>query len=381
MYDLIIIGGGPAGSSAGRRAGLMGLNTLIIEKAKFPRYKPCGGAVSEQAMSYLDFKIPRNILEKDIFGARIHYKNKTIEKHKKDRIATLVVRSVFDKFLLDKAEDSGIDISIGEKVVCYEEKRDIIEVRTDQNIYKSKFLIIAEGAHGRFKLQVRRRDTKSEFGICVVTEIPADSETIDKYIHNAVDIHFGVSNFGYGWIFPLKNHFSVGIGGIAKDMQKPLVVMDKFLKQNGFTGEYKLKSHLIPAGGVKRKTTSSRTVLVGDAAGFVDSFTGEGIAYAIKSGQIGAEIIHKILFQENSSVTLDDYNSLIESEFGRNLYYSFILSKIMHRFPGMFFKIFTSNEDLIDKCLDVASLNDTYKGFVKWIIPRVPSYFIKSLLP
>ena len=80
-------------------------------------------------------------------------------------------------------------------------------------------------------------------------------------------------------------------------------------------------------------------------------------------------------------MVLGDYNSLIDAEFGRNLYYSFILSKIMHRFPGIFFKIFTSNEELIDKCLDVASLNDTYKGFVKWIIPRVPSYFIKSLLP
>ncbi|KAF5423075.1 MAG: Dehydrogenase (flavoprotein), partial [Candidatus Methanocomedens sp.] len=67
MYDLIIIGGGPCGSAAGRIAGKKGLKTLLIEKEIFPRYKPCGGGLSEHAMSYLDFEVPRSMIERDIF--------------------------------------------------------------------------------------------------------------------------------------------------------------------------------------------------------------------------------------------------------------------------------------------------------------------------
>lgn len=58
MYDVIVIGGGPAGSSAARKASSLGLKTLLIEKENFPRYKPCAGAVSDVALSYLDFQIP-----------------------------------------------------------------------------------------------------------------------------------------------------------------------------------------------------------------------------------------------------------------------------------------------------------------------------------
>ncbi|MBE9540978.1 MAG: FAD-dependent oxidoreductase, partial [Proteobacteria bacterium] len=87
MYDLIIIGGGPSGSAAGRIAGKKGLKTLLIEKEIFPRYKPCGGALSEHAMSYLDFEIPESMIERDIFGARVHFKGQVVEQHKDSRIA------------------------------------------------------------------------------------------------------------------------------------------------------------------------------------------------------------------------------------------------------------------------------------------------------
>lgn len=70
MYDVIIVGGGPSGASAGRRAGKLGLKTLLLEKEKFPRYKPCGGALSEHAMSYLDFELPQNILSGKLQGQR-----------------------------------------------------------------------------------------------------------------------------------------------------------------------------------------------------------------------------------------------------------------------------------------------------------------------
>ncbi|RZB31116.1 MAG: hypothetical protein SRB1_01822 [Desulfobacteraceae bacterium Eth-SRB1] len=132
-----------------------GLKTLLIEKEMFPRYKPCGGGLSEQAMSYLDFKIPKAIIERDIFGARVHFKGRVVEQHKDYRIAVLTSRNVLDNFLLEKAKETGIQIKMGERVIEYQENDDYVEVFTDDNMYKSKFIIIAEGSHGNLKYKIR----------------------------------------------------------------------------------------------------------------------------------------------------------------------------------------------------------------------------------
>jgi len=376
MYDLIIIGGGPAGSGAGRQAGKMGLETLLIEKEVFPRYKACGGAFSEHAISYLDFAIPQYIQEKNIFGARVHFRGRVIEKHKEYRISTLVSRSTLDNYLLQKAIETGIEIKMGEKVLDFKENQDSVEVYTHDNAYKAKFVIVAEGSQGRLKNRIRRKDTKGEYGICLVTEIEEDNEIIDNYIHNAIDIHLGVAKRGYGWIFPHEKNYSVGIGGLAKELSNPRRRMKDFLAANGFKGNYQVNQHVIPVGGIKRNIISSRVVLSGDAAGFVDSFCGEGIAYAIRSGQVAVEVISGIILYDKSLSTLNDYELSCEAEFGENLKYSLLLSKIMHQFPGIFFPIFTSNEDVLDKYLEVMALKMTYKSYLKWLLPRIPKYLL-----
>ena len=378
MYDLIIVGGGPSGSAAGRLAGKRGLRTLLIEKEVFPRYKACGGALSEQAMSYLDFPIPDEMRERDIYGARVHFRGGVIERHKEYRIATLVTRSILDSYLLEKARETGIEIRMGERVVGYEEHGDHVEVYTKDNVYQARFLVIAEGSRGSLKTRIRRRDRMDEYGICMVAEIEEANETIDKYIHDAIDIHFGATYMGYGWIFPHEKYYSVGIGGLTKYLPDPKKTMTDFLHANGFHGQYKLRAGFVPVGGIKRNIVGSRVVLSGDAAGFVDSFYGEGIAYAIRSGQIAVEVISRAILHDEGLDILKEYESICETEFGENLKYSLMLSKLMHRFPGIFFTILTSNEEVIDRFLEVPALKRTYRDYIRWLIPRVPRYLLRQ---
>jgi len=376
MYDLIIIGGGPSGSAAGRIAGKNGLKTLLIEKEMFPRYKPCGGGLSEHAMSYLDFEIPETIIERDIFGARVHFRGQVVEQHKDYRIAVLTSRSVLDNFLLEKARETGIQIKMGEKIIDYQENNDYVEVFTNDNMYKSKFIIIAEGSHGKLKYKIRRKDKKDEYAISIVAEIEEDNEAIDKYIHNAIDLHFRYFKHGYGWIFPHEKYFSVGIGGLAKSLPHPKKKMLDFLNENNFISNCKLHSHIIPAGGIKRRITSPRVILSGDSAGFVDSFYGEGIAYAIRSGQIAVEVISEIVLNNKDLKTLKNYEVICKSEFIDNLKYSLILSKLIHSYPSIFLKIFT-NDEVINKYLEVPSMKTSYKSYIKWLIPRMPKFLLK----
>ncbi|MCP4181572.1 MAG: geranylgeranyl reductase family protein [bacterium] len=379
MYDLIIIGAGPSGSSAARKACKLGLNTLIIEKEKFPRYKPCGGAISERAKSYLDFKLPEKVFNRNIFGTKIYYKDNIIAKYKDHCLASLTTRSVFDNYLLDKALETGVILRQEEKVKNYIEKVDHIDVITDKGRYSSKYLIVAEGAVGNLKYKVRNRDNKNEYGICVVTEVEESNKNINKYIKDAIEIHFGIASLGYGWVFPHDKYFSVGIGGIAKDIEHPKQILSEFLKRRNFNGNYKFSGHLIPAGGIKRTLISSKVILAGDAGGFIDTFTGEGIAYAIKSGQIAADIVSEIL-KTNDVNKLNNYYSKIESEFGSNLYYSLILSKIMHSLPGLCFDIFTKNDQILDEFLKLSLPDSSYKKFMKWMLPRIPLFLLKKIL-
>ncbi len=368
MYDLIIVGGGPSGASAGRTAGKLGLNTLLLEKEEFPRYKPCGGGLSEHAISYLDFELPHDIIEREITGAKVVFEDQLIKANKDHRLSILVSRDKFDNLLLEKAKETGIKVHTGEKVLCCREMPDYVEVETEKDVYRAKFTIVAEGAHGIVKTCVRPVDTKEEYGICVVTEIPADEREIEERLGKDVELQFGVAGGGYGWIFPHKNYYSVGIGGLVKDFPHPKVSMLDFLRKNGFSGEYKLYGHKIPLGGLNRKIIGSRVLLSGDAAGFVDAFLGEGLAYAISSGQFAAEVIGGICFNGKNLKDLKRYETLCHTEFGTHLKYSLIFSKIMHRFPSRTFKIFTSSDKMLDKYLELIDYRITYKDYLGWCL-------------
>lgn len=368
MYDVIIVGGGPSGSSAGRRAGKLGLKTLLLEKEKFPRYKPCGGGLSEHAMSYLDFELPQDIIEWGVTGAKIIFRDQSIEAHKSRRVSALVSRNKFDNFLLEKAKETGIEVHTGEKALCCREMSDCVEVDTRERAYRTNFAIIAEGAQGIVKTCVRPTDNREEYGICLVTEIPAEEKEIEERLGKAVELHFGVAGGGYGWIFPHKTYYSVGIGGVAKDFSYPKESMLNFLKENDFSGEYKLHGHKIPWGGIKRKVMSSRILLSGDAAGFVDAFSGEGLAYAICSGQFAAEAVAEVCQHGKNLKDLSKYEALCQAEFGTHLKYSLMFSKIMHRFPDRTFKIFTSSDKMLDKYLEVMDFTIDYKNYLRWVL-------------
>ncbi|WP_410508738.1 geranylgeranyl reductase family protein [Methanosarcina hadiensis] len=384
MYDLIIVGGGPSGASAGRAAGKAGISTLLLEKERFPRYKPCGGVLSTYALSCLDFKLPEYLIERDISKVRAHFRELHTERQKDHRLALLVSRKAFDYFLLDKARETGIDISLGEKVLECEEREGYVEVRTSLNTYLTKFVLIAEGSEGVLKHNVRPRRArrKTEYNLALVSEIPEKDEVIRDRFPDLMDIHYGVAPGGYGWIFPHAGYYSAGVVGTAEHFKHPGTVMQDFLKANGFTGEFQIHSHIIPSGGIKRKTVSSRVLLSGDAAGFVDAFTGEGISYAIRSGQLAAEKVAELVLYDRKLSDLKDYETMCRQEFGNFLVSSLKLHKIMHRFPETSFRLALSKEEILDKYLDEVIIKRNHKDYVRWLLLNFglagPAYKIKS---
>ena len=376
MYDLIIIGGGPSGSQAGRCAGKEGLKTLLIEKDRFPRSKPCGGALSEKARSYLDFELPPEIREKEIWGARLRFRDQIIEGSKDFRLATMITRSSFDNYLLEKAAETGIEIQTGERVTDFTERGDHVEVHTRAGTFRSKFLIVAEGAQGKLKNRIRKNDRSNEYGICLVADIEENNEKIDAFLPGILEIHFGLIHMGYGWIFPHDSYYSVGLGSFARKWPETKRLMSDFLKKNGFNGKYRVRGHLIPAGGIRRKNVGRRVILAGDAAGFVDPFSGEGIAYAIRSGQIAGEVVTEIAAKGKALSTLKDYERICRNEFERNLRYALLMAKLTHRFSNLIYRVMKNSTESFDKFLEIQTLKRHYLSYLKWLIPRIPKYLL-----
>ncbi|WP_279384979.1 geranylgeranyl reductase family protein [Methanosarcina barkeri] len=213
---------------------------------------------------------------------------------------------------------------------------------------------------------MRPTDNKNEYGICLVTEVPANEREIEERLGKSLELHFGIARGGYGWIFPHKTYYSVGIGGVVKDFTHPKESMLNFLKDNGFSGEYKLHGHKIPWGGIKRKVVGSRVLLSGDAAGFVDASSGEGLAYAIRSGQLAASVLAEICQQRGKLKDLHKYESICKTEFGTHLKYSRIFSKLIHSFPERSFKMFIDNREILDKYLEVMDFKIDYKDYLRW---------------
>lgn len=383
MYDLIIVGGGPSGASAGREAGKKGLSTLLLEKEDFPRYKPCGGALSSYGLSCLDFKLPESVIERNISKVRVHFRDRFVEGMKESNLALLISRKVFDNYLLEKARETGIEVHTGEKVLDCFEKEDCVEVRTTDNTYLGRFVLIAEGSGGVLKYKVRPRDNRTEYCLGLVSEISDEDEAIRSRLPGTIDIHFGIAQGGYGWIFPHAGYYSAGVVGTAQYLEHPKRVMLDFLQENGFSGSFPVHSHIIPVGGVKRKTVNSRLLLSGDAAGFVDAFLGEGMAYAIRSGQLAAEAVADLVMYDLKLNKLKMYESACRQEFGNYLASSLKLEKIMHRFPETSFKLAVTNREILDKYLDEVVTNRNYKDYIRWLLLNFclaePVSMIKSL--
>ncbi|HJH30397.1 MAG TPA: NAD(P)/FAD-dependent oxidoreductase [Methanosarcinaceae archaeon] len=382
MYDAIIIGTGPAGSTAARNVATAGLNTLIIEKDTLPRVKPCGGALSEHALSNLGIKLPNSLIERECFGARIRYGTCSLESEACERLSVMVSRDRLDHHLANCAVDAGAELIEGVRVRSTHTDEDCAVVETTEGAFRSKVVIGADGVNSVCAKNVRPPFTSQEICFALEAEIPASNEWIDEYILNKGEFHFGVVPKGYGWVFPKDGHFSVGIANRSQDFLRPMDAYLSFIKGLGFDHtNVKPRGHFLPIGGLDRKTYANRILLVGDAAGYVDAFLGEGMAYAIASGNMAAETaIDAWQNDDFSQGSLASYHKRCMDSFLPNLKYSSIFSKLFYRFPKISSKMLVNNEPMLNKYIYLATGKLGYLSFMKWIAPRLPYYLVKDVI-
>ena len=289
-YDVIIIGGGPAGAAASYDLSKAGFSALILDKKEFPRFKACAGAVTAKALSHLRFSIDsivHNTSNMIILGKEglPEYQALTSDLP----FCALTIRSELDKFCLDKSLKNGVKFDLISGLKSLDEQKDgVTIISKDNRSFSCRYLIGADGVHSQVrKLSKQFKENKNAFAI-EATVLLAHCSFVP-----ACTFNFGIVPNGYGWIFPKHDHVNVGI--YTQDDDKKIiskaVLYDYVWKKLGTDKLENICGFPLGIGGEHYKPASNRIFLVGDAAGMTEPIFGEGIQNAIKSGQAVAKAL------------------------------------------------------------------------------------------
>ena len=347
-YDIIVAGAGPAGSTAAAFLGKKGHRVLLIDRAKFPRDKTCGDAISGSLKTQKSLGLskiiqdhPHAVIKRAFFSAP---NRKTLNINFKG-LGYCCRRYVYDNLIFQKGKEHA-DVLENFTVTDVIENSDYIKgikgrgKDGKEKEFKAKIIIGADGAHSIIAKKTGCLDLDPGHTIAAVRCYYRNV----KEVKDAIELHF-VNDIipGYFWIFPLEdNSANVGLGMVVKDFQKKKWKMtDKMfdiIKHNPLFKERfrdskleegTVKAWTLPVGSKKRKCYGNGFVLIGDAAGFIDPFTGEGISNSMKSGQIAAKWIDEALkAKDYSKKFLKQYSDDVWGLLGNKLMTSYKLQKM-----------------------------------------------------
>ncbi len=303
MPDVIVVGGGPAGATAARTLAEAGKRVVLLDRARFPRNKPCGGAVSMRALvrfPYLDPALERIRTHR---LSRLYLEapsgdGLTLTSHAP---AALMIRRVeFDALLLALAREAGAEVLEGVEVAGAHETEHRVSLKTrDGREFEAPLVIAADGVNSIVARRLRMNPgwRPTDVALDMMEETPRDGlKSLDD---QTLWVAYGYGGSeGYAYVFPKADHVNVGIGYVL-DYYRTHVDAHPWDLQRAFTAELKRRGVLagessrrhftpfmIPVGGPLPRTASRRVMLAGDAGGFVNGITAEGIFYAMVSGDL-----------------------------------------------------------------------------------------------
>jgi geranylgeranyl reductase family protein len=358
-YDAIVAGLGPAGATAAYELSKKGASVLALEKQKHPRYKPCGGGLTAKIEKILepDFK---RVVERTISKVNFTFKGAgDVHAVSDSPLVYMVMRDAFDNFLVEKARVAGAEIHEQEKVTHVEEGKDSVLVMTEKSMYTSKLLIGADGVNSIVarSLGLKR---KKRTAVLLEGEVKIKEKAFKK-LSNEILFDFGSVPYGYGWVFPKADHLSLGVGGLKEIIKNPRHYYAGFLSDQYLLDDIESESrfgYVIPIFDGESEIISKNAMLAGDAAALVDPFLGEGIYYAIRSGQIAAEVAEDIL---NGNTTTASYQKRIAQEIYPEFLYARKIGIFFYTFPKLGYELLKRYPEFYELIFDIVRGEASYE--------------------
>jgi geranylgeranyl reductase family protein len=319
MKTVAVLGGGPAGAFAAERLATAGMKAMVFDE-KLAWEKPCGGGLTYKAYSEYPFLIENDTPKRLIRESTIAAPNAGEVKLTLTHPLVIYSRMDLNRMLLERAERAGAAIE-KTRVLGLDRCDRGWKLRTKHGTAEADFCIIATGA----------RNTLREVG----TELGAGDamRTVGYYVpasQERIDIQFLPNLEGYIWVFPRCGHLSVGISGKNESATSLRARLERYMDAHGIAWKgAPFFSHLLPAletpGWRKNRVAGDGWLAVGDAGGMTDPITGEGLYYAMRSGDLASRVLlddAHALFDKATA-----YRGMLAREFALDLEFAAMLAK------------------------------------------------------
>jgi len=343
-FDVIVIGAGPAGSTAAYLLAANGCKVLIIDKATFPRDKPCGGLLTLKSIRLLEdiFATPVDLLKSRQVVA-FHSSSYEVGcsggasiKGNLNNPFYFVHRKTYDHYWLKKAREAGAEFSAGEKMVSLDPVRRQVTTESGRQ-FVANFILAADGALSRTRRLLSANgvidpDWKSELATTVEVLIPNRRFSQEQ---DYPAIYYGYIPWGYAWSFPGNQYRILGIAALNRKAGKLLNAGFKtFLASFHLAGRGTPapSSCPLPYGNYLTRPGYGRVMLLGDACGLADPLLGEGIYYAHKSACLAANAVLKSYGEPQDVLTR--YSHDLSREIIAELKYIRLARQIIFSLPG-----------------------------------------------
>ncbi len=374
FYDVVIVGGGPAGSSAACSMAKSGLSVLLIDKSEFPRDKCCGDGLTTMALRLseeLGLNI-ENLKNLEVVNeAVIHFpsgKREIFPLPKKGMFAAIVPRAEYDLALIDLARELMVDVRLGLKFssINFDEEKTFLNIEGIGEV-ETSFVIAADGAWSpvRRSLDLGEEQPRGEW--------LAFRQYVSGVASGSNDLHVWFEKDllpGYAWSFPLPNgKANVGFGVLksqhssaSETAQLARELFNRKSISETLGSDIKLEGRQtawpIPARINSQQLTNRSVIFVGDAAASTDILTGEGIGQALLTGILAGEAIKS---GGNQKTVTSLYEKSVKGHLLADHRMSVALQKVLAHPAGA------------ENALRLASLNQwSRRNFARWMFEDYP---------
>jgi geranylgeranyl reductase family protein len=326
-YDAIVVGAGPAGSTAAYRLAKAGASVLLLDRARFPRDKPCGGGVTGRAARLLPFTIDP-VVEHVVTAVdlRLRY-GKTLARGDGQPLVYMTQRKRLDHFLVQKAVEAGAELREGVKVGDLEVREDGVSVEG----FEAQALVGADGVNG---VTAKTLGLGGNLVVGVALEGNMPYAKVDRAAYDGrLALELGVVPGGYGWVFPKGDHANFGVGGWPEEGPRLRGHLRRLCEAHGgfFDDLEDLRGYRLPLREPKATLARGRALLVGDAAGLIDPVSGDGMFEGFLSSQYASQAVVDLL--EGRAESLDPYGLRLASRLATHLWASWGVKVALDRYP------------------------------------------------
>jgi geranylgeranyl reductase family protein len=332
-YDVAIVGAGPAGCFLAYELARTGCAVLLLEKKKLPRYKTCGGGITQRALDLIPFDLG-DVIEDRAHTIRLRVAYQTaFEQTRHPPAVHLAMRERLDYCLAEHAVATGAVLRDNTRFLSLSGSPGNLALQTSAGAFRTRVIVGADGVYSRV---ARALQLPIQYRIMPALEAelvmpPATHRRLAGTIH----FDFDIIPSGYAWIFPKKDHISAGILARRRPARRLKPHLLQYLTRNGLRREADIRSmrlHPIPCHPDRgNRYADERGLIVGDGTGLVDPVTGEGIFYALKSAAIAAVAIKGHLYRKQPLHA--PYNRMLKDDIEAEILKAEILARILYGFP------------------------------------------------